>query len=72
MGKTSSAVKNRYNSKVYDRINLTVKKGNKEALQAVAESIGIKSVNEFINLAIEEKIKRECPNAEYSFKQINQ
>ena len=66
MGKTSSEVKNRYNAKVYDRINLTIKKGNKEALQAIADSCG-ESVNAFINTAIEQRIKSERPGAEYAF-----
>ena len=37
MGKTSSAVKNKYNAKAYDRINLTMPKGKKEVIQNHAE-----------------------------------
>lgn len=51
MGKTSSAVKNRYNEKVYDRINLTVPKGQKEIIKAHADQLG-ESVNAFIWRAI--------------------
>ena len=35
--KTSAAVKNRYNDKKYDRINLTVPKGEKEKIKAHAD-----------------------------------
>lgn len=58
MGKTSAAVKNRYNKKAYDRINLTVKKGKKDIIKAHAEAQGT-SVNDFINRAIDEKIERD-------------
>ena len=58
MGKTSAAVKNRYNARVYDRINLTVPKGQKEAIRAHAEQRG-ESVNAFIFRAIEETIARD-------------
>ncbi len=52
MGKTSATVKNRYNSKAYDRINLTVPKGQKEIIKAHAESKG-ESLNGFIQRAIQ-------------------
>lgn len=61
MGKTSSAVKNRYNDKTYDRINLVVPKGNKELIKAHAEAHG-ESTNAFINRAIEEAMKRDNEN----------
>ena len=66
MGKTSSAVKNRYNTKAYDRIALTVTKGNRDALRVISENVG-ESVNAFVNKAIEQRIKNECPGAEYAF-----
>lgn len=47
------AYNNAYNSKAYDRINLTLPKGSKDALKAHAESQG-ESVNAFIKRAIEE------------------
>lgn len=53
MGKTSSAVKNRYNEKAYDRINLVVPKGKKEQIKEHAERKGI-STNAFIVKAIED------------------
>lgn len=58
MGKTSAAVKNRYNDKTYDRINLTVPKGQKNVIKAHAESRG-ESVNGFIQRAIDETIIRD-------------
>ena len=57
-GKTSSASKNKYMAKAYDRINLTVYKGEKETIQAHAQKRG-ESVNGFINRAIREAIERD-------------
>ena len=48
---------NEYNKETYDRISLLVPKGRKEVIKAYATSKG-KSMNEFINMAIEEKIKQ--------------
>lgn len=62
MGKTSAAVKNRYIAKAYDRINLVVKKGQKEQIKAHAEKYDGGSVNGFIQRAIAEAIARD--NAE--------
>ena len=53
MGKTSNAVKDRYNAKAYDDIRLRVPKGQKEKIQAYAESRG-ETVNGFINHLIAE------------------
>lgn len=53
MGKTSAAVKNRYNEKAYDRINLTVPKGQKEVIKAHADKFDDGSVNGFIQRAIQ-------------------
>lgn len=58
MAKTSSAVKNRYNDKTYDRINLVVPKGNKDIIKAHAEAHG-ESTNAFINRAIAEAMERD-------------
>ena len=52
MGKTSAAVKNRYNEKTYDRINLTVHKGEKEIIKEHAEKFDDGKVNQFIQRAI--------------------
>ena len=48
----------KYELKVYDSVRLRVKKGRKEELKAIAESLG-ESLNTFINKAIEERIERE-------------
>lgn len=48
MGKTSSAVKNRWNKANYDQINVVVPKGQKEILKAYAASKGV-SVNSLIS-----------------------
>ena len=58
MGKTSSAVKNKYNAKAYDRINLTMPKGKKEVIQNHAEERA-ESTNAFINRAINETMQRD-------------
>ena len=58
MGKTSSAVKDRYNSKVYDEIKVRVAKGRKDEIKTHAEGQG-ESVNGFINRAIDETMERD-------------
>lgn len=58
MGKASTRAQNKYILKAYDRINLTVEKGKKDAIKAHAESKG-ESVNGFINRAITETMERE-------------
>jgi len=55
MGKTSSAVKNKWNAKNYDRIALVVPKGEKEIIKSAAEQAG-KSVNAYILEAVHEKM----------------
>ena len=50
--------KREFNAKNYDRIELTVKKGEKALIKEHAEQQG-ETVNGFINRAIEETIKRE-------------
>ena len=52
------AANNRYNDKAYDRINIVVKKGKKEIIQAHAAAQG-ESVNGFITKAIDEKLERD-------------
>ena len=59
MGKTSAAVKNRYNDKNYDRINLTVPKGEKEKIKAHADKHDGGSVNGFIQRSIRETMTRD-------------
>ena len=52
MSKTSSAVKNRYNDKVYDRVILAIPKGLKAEWQAKAEENG-ESLTRYIMNAVE-------------------
>jgi len=47
----------RYNRKTYDRIDVIVKKGQREVLKDIAASQG-KSLNRFILDAVEAEIKR--------------
>lgn len=58
MGKTSSAVKDRYNAKAYDEIKVRVGKGQKDIIQSHAQARG-ESVNAFVNKAIFEAIDRD-------------
>lgn len=58
MGKASTRAHNKYIAKAYDRINLTVPKGRKDAIQAHAEAHS-ESVNGFINRAISEVMERD-------------
>lgn len=51
MSKTSAAVKNKYNDKNYDRIALSVPKGDKDRYKAEAEKRNM-SLNEFIRFCI--------------------
>lgn len=48
MGKTSSAVKNKYNAKAYDQLPIRVPKGRKQAIEAFARERG-ESVNGLVN-----------------------
>lgn len=57
-GKASAASKNAWNAKAYDRVNLTMLKGQKAIVQAHAAARG-ESVNGFINRAIQEAMARD-------------
>lgn len=61
-GKTSAKSKNTWITKAYDRINLTVPKGQKDLIQAHAEAQG-ESTNGFINRAISETMERDGKRA---------
>ena len=58
MGRTSSAVKDRYNAKAYEEIKVRVSKGGKARIQSYAEAHG-ESVNGFINRAIDQTMERD-------------
>lgn len=51
MGKTSTATKNKWNAQNYDQLRVVVKKGQKEQIQAHAESLGM-SLNSYVNKLI--------------------
>lgn len=56
MGKAATKAKNKYNAENYERIALSVQKGQKDAIKAHAESHG-ESVNAFIARAIKTQIE---------------
>lgn len=55
MSKTSAAVKNRYNEKAYDRVNLTLYKGQKAWITGQMLRPG-DSLNKYIQRAIRSQI----------------
>ena len=57
--KAQQKATNKYISKAYDRINLTVLKGRKDVIQAHAAAQG-ESVNGFINRAIDHEMGRDA------------
>lgn len=57
-GKTSTASKHKYNKKAYDRIALTVKKGEKEIIKDYADSKGM-SLNGYINNLIDKDMQEK-------------
>ena len=59
MGKATTKAQNKYISKKYDRINLTVEKGNKDIIKEHADKYDNGSVNSFINRAISETMNRD-------------
>ena len=58
-----SEYRNTWIAEKLDRINLTVPKGKKDTIKGFAASNG-KSLNGFINEAIDEKMEREEPAGE--------
>lgn len=59
MGKASTKAQNKYITKKYDRINLTVDKGKKDIIKEHANIYDNGSVNAFINRAINETITKD-------------
>ena len=53
---------NKYNEKAYDRINIAVSKGRKDIIKAHADKLG-KSINSYVNNAIDEKLERDGGDA---------
>ncbi len=58
VSKAQQKAVNKYMAANYDRINLTVLKGQKDTIKAHAEAQG-ESVNGFINRAISETMERD-------------
>lgn len=50
---------NDYIKNNYDQVRFTVKKGKKEELKVHCIKFGYKSLNDFINKAVNEKIERD-------------
>lgn len=59
VSKANQRAVNKYVKNNYDRINVTMPKGKKDAIQSRAEAQG-QSVNAYINTAIDEKMSREA------------
>lgn len=57
-GTSQTKAKNKYNAKVYDRVNLTVLKGKKGIINEIAEKKGL-SLNGYIKAAIQAQIKAD-------------
>lgn len=53
---------NDYIKNNYDQVRFTVKKGKKEELKIHCSKFGYKSLNDFINQAVNEKIARDLDN----------
>ncbi len=60
-GSSQTRAKNKYNAKMYDDLRIVVPKGKKALIKDFAESKG-KSINGFVNDAIDEKMNRESQN----------
>lgn len=59
VSKAQQRAVNKYMKENYDRVNLTLPKGKKDAIKAHAESRG-ESLNAFINRAIDEAMERDA------------
>lgn len=56
--KAAYAYINEYQKKKYDRITILRPQGDKDKLTAIAKEKGYRTVTEFINACIDEKINR--------------
>ena len=63
MGTARTRANNKWNAKAYDRVNLTIPKGTKEAIKEHAVKYDGGSVNAFINRAIAEAMARDSENS---------
>lgn len=55
---SATRAKNRYNEKHYDRLSISVRKGEKEKIKKISERRG-ESLNRFVLQAIYEKINKK-------------
>lgn len=62
VSKAQQRATNKYKKSNYDRIELVVPKGNKEAIRTVAENHG-QSINAYISTAIDERMARDTVEA---------
>ena len=58
-GAAATAAKNKYRAGTYDRMELAVPKGMKEAVRAAAAQAGHSSFNSYIVAAVREKFLRD-------------
>ena len=58
VSKAQQKAVNKYMKANYDRVNLTIAKGQKEKIKAAADAAG-ESVNAYIGKAIDERMERE-------------
>ena len=58
-GAAATAAKNKYKAKNYDRMELAVPKGMKQALRTAAAQAGYSSFNSYIVDAVKEKFLRD-------------
>ena len=58
MGKTSSAVKRRYNVKTYERLQIDSRIGWKDKVRAAAAEAG-ESMNTYVQKAVNDRMERE-------------
>ena len=63
MGKTSTAVKNRYNAKTYEQLNVRVHKGERARIAAFANERG-ESVNGMINRLVYSEMNKPVKQAD--------
>ena len=57
-GTSATRAKNKYNAANYDSLRIVVPKGKKETIRQYATSKG-KSINSFVNEAIDEAMKKD-------------
>lgn len=59
VSKANQRAVNKYVKTNYDRINVTMPKGQREIIKSAAAAVG-ESVNAYINKAVDERMEREA------------